>query len=82
MDFTAFKKIVRQLPTMSYDTILVSHNGRRLFRVRNLNKLPLLKLLREQLGATPTAEEIDSLAEQLKQQLAKRSQVSRSKKTQ
>jgi hypothetical protein len=82
MDFSTFKKIVRHLPTMPYDTILVSHNGRRLFRVRNLNKAPLLKLLRQQLGATPTAEEIDALAEQLKQELAKRGPIGRPKKTQ
>jgi hypothetical protein len=82
MDFSTFKKIVGHLPTMPYDTILVSHNGRRLFRVRNLKKVSLLKLLREQLGATPTAEEIDSLAEQLKQELAKRGPIGRPKKTQ
>jgi hypothetical protein len=82
MDFTAFQKIVRHLPTMPYDTILVTHNGKPLFRVRNMNKVSLLKLLREQLGVTPTAQEIDSWAERLKQELEKRGPVGRPRKAQ
>jgi hypothetical protein len=82
MDFAAFQQIVRHLPTMPYDTILVTHNGRRLFRVRNLRKVSLLKLLREQLGAMPTAEEIDSWAERLKQELETRGPIGRPKKAQ